>query len=444
VTEDFRDELLLIVDEAPTISPEEAMSRRAVVNIRQPVNRRRVILRAAAIVCLLGGAAAAVDLRLSPSQRAPAPKPPTSPVSRIDGALFGVSCVSRTFCMAVGVVGVKDDRGLAERWNGTVWSPVTIPAPPQSTSLQMGPVACTSVTSCVALGMAEYPAQRYSSVAEHWNGASWDLESFPVPSATRLGDGSVITPSGLACVPSGYCLATGEYVDTRRNVSGTFAEQLLDDHWVPAAPAPSMFGDVACVSTTDCLAIGSNDFLVGTAVDEWHGHGWTKVPAPVDAQDGQQSDISCVSATWCMVVGPTDTGQAAFIWNGERWTTMHLPAPTEGESAGMSVSCVDASDCLLIGTTASSGDLSGSVTLRTSLFADRWDGQRWLTLPVPTVKTQDPRAGAVSCVAADYCLTGGSAGFLWNGSSLLTTFVGNSNFTQVLSHSVDNLGTSSP
>jgi hypothetical protein len=107
---------------------------------------------------------------------------PTPPLPRNHGvgpaAVFnGVSCVSSTACVAVGVYSAQVAvRSLAEVWNSTTWTVQPIPNP-FPTSLQdtngLEGVSCTSSTSCTAVGYAQAGA---NALAEGWNGSSWQVE----------------------------------------------------------------------------------------------------------------------------------------------------------------------------------------------------------------------------------------------------------------------------
>ena len=68
-------------------------------------------------------------------------------------ALNGISCVTTTFCMAVGTLGL-DSGTLTELWNGSTWKLVPRPNPPGGVpggGSLLG-VSCTSTTFCMAVG----------------------------------------------------------------------------------------------------------------------------------------------------------------------------------------------------------------------------------------------------------------------------------------------------
>ncbi len=77
----------------------------------------------------------------------PVPAPP-------NGQLSGVSCTSTSACAAVG--SYADSTGnivtLAEQWNGTSWQVQSTPNPAGATTSILNGVSCTSATSCTAVG----------------------------------------------------------------------------------------------------------------------------------------------------------------------------------------------------------------------------------------------------------------------------------------------------
>ena len=75
---------------------------------------------------------------LQSSPNAPAPA---------QSLLYGDSCMSTTFCVAVGVAATAADAPLIEMWNGIDWSiaPITLGAE------VLDSVSCTSNTFCMAV-----------------------------------------------------------------------------------------------------------------------------------------------------------------------------------------------------------------------------------------------------------------------------------------------------
>jgi hypothetical protein len=99
---------------------------------------------------------------------------PLPPHARNDtGTLSSLSCLSFTACIAVGVEGPE---GLAEMWNGQVWSIQPTPRITGSSSTTLEGVSCTSTTFCMAVGM-HGSTTGGSTLAEVWDGRHWALLS---------------------------------------------------------------------------------------------------------------------------------------------------------------------------------------------------------------------------------------------------------------------------
>jgi len=87
-----------------------------------------------------------------------------------DAVLNGVSCVSRTDCVAVGAVTGQPGQSLAERWNGRRWS--IQPTPTLAGGAVLNAVSCVSAADCVAVG-----ERSRLPLLEHWNGAAWSIQA---------------------------------------------------------------------------------------------------------------------------------------------------------------------------------------------------------------------------------------------------------------------------
>src|ERR1019366_10052579 len=91
------------------------------------------------------------------------PTPNPSPTE--ENHLTGASCVSSSFCMAVGTFDTKSNAAsLITRWNGNTWAVVpssdtgatTRSLVPADNALNV--VSCASVSFCMAVGDAQGPA----------------------------------------------------------------------------------------------------------------------------------------------------------------------------------------------------------------------------------------------------------------------------------------------
>ena len=245
--------------------------------------------------------------------------------------LSGVSCTSPTFCSAVGSYGLTDDpagvQPLAEEWNGSAWSQVTIPTGEDSTSTYLHKINCTSATFCVAVG-----SSGSFNLIEEWDGTSWSVEQAPNP----VGD----------------------------------AEPWLTD--------------VSCSSDTFCATVGQGfaDTLEGTT--------WSieTVPSANGATQDQLNGVSCTSPTFCSTVGVYLNSSNKWVsqaatWDGTSWTLQNTASLKHNSTSGLSdVVCSSSTSCLAVGGHTVRGQ-SGDALL------EQWDGTAWNLQSAPGVVPLD-------------------------------------------------------
>jgi hypothetical protein len=173
--------------------------------------------------------------------------------------LQGVSCTSASACTAVGDYESSSGNWetLVERWNGTEWTIQTSPNLSGSTVSGLRGVSCTSSTACISTGDAVNSSGAYVTLAETWNGSTWTVQTTPNPSGAKNSH-----LRAVSCASSTVCTATGEYV----NSSGTTVS--LAEHWngtewsiqttpIPSGAKESDLQGASCTSSTACTSVGS-------------------------------------------------------------------------------------------------------------------------------------------------------------------------------------------
>ncbi len=339
-----------------------------------------------------------------------------------DNELSAISCVSSTFCMAVGSYdrknsfdyrNVDDIRTLIESWDGTQWSIVSSPNDGPSLNVLSG-VSCVNRQFCIAVGAhgIENPGQ----LIESWNGESWSVTPNPVPSDTSL--------ASVSCTTTQFCAAVG----TDSGDNSTLTELWNGSSWseVPSPPRgrlPELSG-VSCVNSTNCQAVGDyikNKSGLLTLAELWNGSKWSITPTPdpgvSPSGPGTKADdllgVSCDSPTNCVAVGryiyhgnPHYFRPLIALWNGSKWILMAgAKLPWLGSSLD-SVTCSSPADCVAAGYHLP----DGFEVSRTMI--ESWNGTSWALTPSPNIgksnfSSSDSLSG-VSCPAASYCLAVGS------------------------------------
>jgi hypothetical protein len=127
---------------------------------------------------------------------------------------------------------------------------------------------------------------------------------------------------------------------------------------------------VTCRSASSCWAVGISNSAGGTEqalIEQYAGSGWSIVssPSPPGSLDSQLASVACVSATDCWAVGYSDTSNPpngnptspnlidqTLIeqYTGTGWTIVSSPTPSDETSAQVEgVACTSSGDCWAVG-----------------------------------------------------------------------------------------------
>jgi hypothetical protein len=274
-----------------------------------------------------------------------------------------VSCPSATSCTAVGSLDIG--------WNGVSWK-VELRSSPFTR------VSCAAPDSCMAVGVTSggQPESGY------FDGRNWTLEPMPRPGHPAQS----ITLAAVSCAGPGFCLAVGDYssgVGARPSPTAwdkTVAERWNGSSWQVTGSADvaswEQLSAVSCTSPRACTAVGSSASGQFTLAERWDGSTWTtqQVPDVNPAGYTQLTAVSCSSASACMAAGTYNGGISAVAesWNGAAWQLHPMPSPPQPEPfvrpAGLS--CTGPAACAAAGTDG-----------RT--LAEIWAGAHWQITPTP-------------------------------------------------------------
>jgi hypothetical protein len=142
-----------------------------------------------------------------------------------DIRLFGVSCPTTAWCVAVGSSAAghaanTPQRPFTQRWTGGSWLNVGAPKEASEAS-QLTGVSCTSPGACRAVSA--------NSRGLHWTGTYWKIEG---PLAPADNGSQPPRPSGISCPTPQECQSVGSYT----NASGYLGR--LTQGWSGAGVAP--------------------------------------------------------------------------------------------------------------------------------------------------------------------------------------------------------------
>jgi hypothetical protein len=214
---------------------------------------------------------------------------PSSVLPGVQYATFAaVSCTDATSCTAVGAyfpggAGTASFNGsvpLAERWNGRRWVRQHVPVLPQaapsgSVYVQFNGISCASRTDCMAVGSGNGDQGTGRPVAAQWNGRRWTSTPLAIGSVDGGRALAVSCTSVTACTlvgtssPRAYRPRGGLAVSWHTEL---LAQQWDGRRWTPQAVAqvttvrcgfvgPSCnstpaFDGVSCLDGSGCVAVG--------------------------------------------------------------------------------------------------------------------------------------------------------------------------------------------
>lgn len=371
------------------------------------------------LMVVFGGALSAQTAVAATWQLQSVPSPPSA-------SLNGVSCPSASTCIAVGSYRNSHRTvPLVELWDGQEWSVMTTPTPEGTRRSSLDAVSCSSVTSCVAVGIYGDDSTMSTPLAEQWNGQRWSIEtprSVAIPHIPCVGC-RIPHPvynvdfRGVSCVSAGSCIAVGDWL--RNTSGGPLAARWNGHKWSVHAwyegrnfHGAEGFDDVSCVTATACTAVGGeNDGQ--TLAERWNGSGWhtqhTFSPYGVNGGGDSLRHVSCTSLSFCVALGYTATGGAptsvfAEAWNGNKWSHEEIPhVPGLADWSG--VSCVSAAWCVAVGSTYYPPNDYPVAQIRQN---GAWSNAQLPPLSQPTKRFTGNDLRGVSCASAAICVVVGS------------------------------------
>lgn len=257
------------------------------------------------------------------------------------GALNSVSCVSEDFCAAVNY------DGYVVYYDGSSWST------PEQIDTKWNPylhsVSCVSASFCVAVGN--------SGDELTYNGTTWSA-----PNA--IGHSGTI--ASVSCHSTSYCVATSS--DEAMTYNGSA--------WTVSYPSGAQLGgdaSVSCPSDSFCEVAGPGPRAISDNAGAW---------SPQTRIGGGLSSISCSSADFCAAL---DRNGRALTFSGGAWG---VPSRIDAYRFGAAVSCPSSSFCMATGDEAQGYALS-------------YNGSSW---GVPAEIDSGDWVRALSCPSSETCM----------------------------------------
>jgi hypothetical protein len=129
---------------------------------------------------------------------------------------------------------------MVQRWNGSSWALQSLTLPAGATNSALSGIACNTTTTCTAVGYYESAGNPRRTMALRMSGTTWSSQTGVNPSGATLSE-----LQGVACTSSTSCNAVGDYLDAT-GVGHSLAEIWNGSTWTEVdAPwsAPALVFD---------------------------------------------------------------------------------------------------------------------------------------------------------------------------------------------------------
>ncbi len=328
--------------------------------------------------------------------------------------LNSISCVSSTFCMAVGNADSNiwypqsfNLADISEIWNGQSWSEQPMADIGPTDARTMESVSCVSSSFCMAVGTYSSPSSVMYNESQMWNGQVWKLLQSP-PITLTTGSEAWENPIGafgsVYCETVTFCVADEGTTSLINVLNAPFANVWDGSSWqMPpgnVSGTPSAITSIGC--TSDALCIGST--VSGFVL--WNGATWTFTT--LSQQNGILEIANCSSAQQCLIfdLGPVPLSLPfSEIYNGSALTgpaTIEHIGPGNNIPIPSSLSCISLTSCIL------AGSYYNLISFQTVI--EDFDGTRW-----HVISSANPNEGpgsfdmlnSVSCVTSGFCMAVG-------------------------------------
>jgi hypothetical protein len=254
--------------------------------------------------------------------------------------LTGVSASSTTDAWAVGHTAVnrEDFAPLALHWNGTAWS-VSTSAPSAVSGDGIG-VADISPTNAYLL---TYSASFAAGFLAQWNGTTWSRVTLPAPP----NNGESSTLNAIAANGPDDVWIVGSYLSPTTGGDQTYTLHYNGTAWsivpMPSSGSASLvydFDSLQVDSPTDVWAVGGSGTDIpaiggGTTsslIEHWNGTAWSVVSSPSPGTGDDLTGVTTSNAAsdvWAVGYytpsGATEAQTLTLNWNGTAWTTVTSP-----------------------------------------------------------------------------------------------------------------------
>jgi hypothetical protein len=257
--------------------------------------------------------------------------------------LLGVSASSATDAWAVGRTQINKSsfEGLALHWNGTAWS-VSAGFPAALSPVGGASAAgVTDISPSDAYAIGNSAATAVGSLA-HWNGTAWSPVTLPLPPNAN----SNTTLNAISAHGRSDVWIVGTFLDSANDRNETFSEHFNGTAWsvvrMPPVSGSNInaffrFNGIKANSRSDVWAVGDRGVIdvpssQKTLIEHFNGTAWSIVPSPSPGSIGALSGVTTSNASnnvWAVggdVRPGTSAGRTLTLnWNGTAWRVVTSP-----------------------------------------------------------------------------------------------------------------------
>jgi hypothetical protein len=276
---------------------------------------------------------------------------------------------------------------LILHWTGTKWAKVPSPDP-GTTGDELTAVSADSASDAWAVGTILASGGVTDSLILHWNGTSWSQVSSPTP------PNSYLNLAGVTAISASDAWAVGTYYNNTTNTYDTLILRWNGKAWSEvSSPNPDATGEnrlnaVSADGAGDVWAVGTLCSIVSgvcafsdesTLILHWTGTTWAQVASPSPSTkanflNGVSADQATTKDAWAVGWYTTTSGTdhtLALRWNGATWSRVTAPNPSASTNFLQSVATVSKSDALAVGEESSTTGVFGTLGLH-------WTGTKWV------------------------------------------------------------------
>ena len=276
----------------------------------------------------------------------------TTPATPGNTALLSaVSARSATDAWAVGRTQVNKSsfEGLALHWNGTAWSV----SPGFSAALSdiggASAVGVADISPSDAYAIGNSAATATGSLVR-WNGTAWSPVTLPLPANAK----SNTTLNAISAHGPDDVWIVGTFLDSANGQNETFSEHFNGTSWsvVSIPPVNSsninaffQFNAIKANSPSDVWAVGDSGVIdvpdsQKTLIEHFNGTAWSILPSPSPGSIDVLSGVTTSNASNNVWAAGADTpaGTSArrtltLNWNGTAWH--RVASPNTGSTDGV-------------------------------------------------------------------------------------------------------------